>query len=277
MEVRHRNIVMEAVNIEFTYDGNERVLEKVSFSVRKGDVITVLGPNGAGKTTLLKCILRVLKPYGAIYINGKSLRDVSTRDLAKLVGYVPQTHHSIFAYKVIDFVLMGRAPHHSMFSLPSSKEHEKAANVLRTLGVSHLANKTIAELSGGQMQLVLIARAIIQDAKILLLDEPTAHLDITNELKVLQIVRDLVRRGIIDATIMTLHDPMLAALFSTKILLLCNGRVVGYGPPEKVLTENNLREVYNIEFEIMRVNQRILVVPKFAGNNHHHEGQVTNL
>lgn len=262
--MRHNDSIMEAMNIGFAYDGNEKVLENVSFVVRKGDVVTVLGPNGAGKTTLLKCILRILKPYGAIYINGKKLQDISIKDYAKLVGYVPQTHHSVFAYKVIDFVLMGRAPHHSMFSLPSSKEHEKAINILRNLGIDHLADKTVAELSGGQMQLVLIARAITQDAKILLLDEPTAHLDITNELKVLRMVRDLVKKGIIEAIIMTLHDPMLAAIFSSKVLLLSNGKVIDYGPPEKVITQDKLRKVYGIEFEIMKTSRQMLVVPKFA-------------
>jgi len=262
MEIGKENSIIRAVNISYSYDSDVKALENISFNVLRGEVVTILGPNGAGKTTLLKCLLKILKPHGAIYIDGKEIQKISNKELARKIGYVPQRHHSIFAYRVIDFVLMGRAPHHTMFSLPSKSEYEKVVEILKILGISDLAHRTIAEVSGGQLQLILIARALIQEAKILLLDEPTAHLDIANELKVLSIVRSLVKKNIVEAAIMTLHDPIMAALFSDKIILLSNGVVLAYGKPEQVLATENLYKAYGIEFDVLRRNNNILVIPK---------------
>ncbi len=261
------DIILRVENLNYSYDGVHKVLEDVSFTILRGEVTTILGPNGAGKTTILKCILRALKPRGAIYIDGKEVNKITSRELAKIIGYVPHRHHSVFAYKVIDFVLMGRAPHHSMFSLPSRKEYERALEILEELGIKDLADRTIAEVSGGQLQLVLIARALVQEAKILLLDEPTAHLDIANELKVLNIIKSLVKKRKIEAAIMTLHDPLMASLFSDKIVLLNKGKVIAYGSPSTVLTPRNLNMVYGVEFETIVKDEHTIVLPKIPAIN----------
>ena len=262
MEIKKENPIIKVKDLSYAYDGKIIALKGISFTISKGEVVSILGPNGAGNTTLLKCLLKILKPRGAIYINGKELWRITSKELAKSIGYVPQRHHSIFAYKVIDFVLMGRAPHHNIFSLPSKDEYEKAFKILEILGIKDLADRTIAEVSGGQLQLILIARALIQEAKILLLDEPTAHLDIANELKVLSIVRNLVKKKMVDTAIMALHDPIMATLFSDKIVLMDKGIMVAQGRPEQVLTPENLYKVYGIEFDIIRRGNGIFVVPK---------------
>lgn len=254
--------VIRLVGLTYRYGDGVEALKDVHVTVESGEVVSVLGPNGAGKTTLLKCLLRILRPRGAVYIHGKDLSKLGRRDLAKLAGYVPQTHGSVFAYRVIDFVVMGRAPHHGMLSLPSRREYERALDTLRVLGIGDLAERTIAEVSGGQLQLILIARALIQDAKILLLDEPTAHLDITNRLRVLTMVKGLVREGLVEAAVVTMHDPMTAGLFSDKVVLMSHGRVVAYGRPEQVLTPENLKEVYGIEFDVLRHGGKPLVIPR---------------
>lgn len=261
MEVRGDNIIVSVENLTYSY-GKFKAIDNISFKLSEGEVLVVLGPNGAGKTTLLKCLLKILSPWGTIYIDGKNINDMSRRELAKLIGYVPQIHNTIFAYRVIDFVIMGRAPHHSLFSMPSRKEYEKAYHLLKTLNIEDLADRTIAEISGGQLQLVVVARALMQEAKILLLDEPTAHLDISNKLKVLSTIRELVKKGIVKAAIMSMHDPLLASLYGDKIVLLKNGRMLGYGPPSEVLTNNNLHNLYGVEFMRMKHKGQLLIVPK---------------
>ena len=252
--------IIKLKDISYSY-GDVKAVEDVNVSVYSGEVVSILGPNGAGKTTLLKCILKLLKPYGAILINGKEINTYHMKDLAKILGYVPQIPKVVFPYRVIDYVLMGRAPHHSIFSLPSKKEYDKAMEILRILGIEYLANRAITDVSGGQFQLIQIARALIQDAKILLLDEPTAHLDISNEFKVLRIVRKLVHRNIIEASIMTLHDPLIASLFSDKIILMHNGKVVAYGAPKNILTNEILYEVYGVNFDIITRGNMVFVLP----------------
>ncbi len=254
--------VIKSVRLNYTYGGGVEALKDVSIVVGEGKVVAILGPNGAGKTTLLKCLLNILKPKGAVYIYGRDISKLGGRELAKLLGYVPQTYGTVFAYRVLDFVVMGRAPHHSIFSLPSEGEYRRALEVLDMLGIKDLAWRTIAEVSGGQLQLVMIARALIQDAKVLLLDEPTAHLDISNRLRVMRVIKDLVRRGIVDSVVVAMHDPLIAGLFSDEVVLMSRGEVVAYGEPKEVLTPGNLRRVYGIEFVVINYFGKPLVVPK---------------
>lgn len=252
--------VIKVEGLTYSY-GPLKALRGVSFEVREGEVVSIVGPNGSGKTTLLKCVMRILKPSGTIYLDGKRLSELGMRDVAKLAGYVPQEHHPVFTYRVIDFVLLGRAPHHSMFSAPSRKEVELCMKVLKSLGIEHLAERPYTSLSGGQAQLVLIARALAQGAKILLLDEPTAHLDYSNQFKVLKVIRELTHSGRVKASIMTLHDPNQAMLFSDKAVLLKDGEVVAVGKPEDVLTPERLRDVYGIEFTALRHKGISIIIP----------------
>jgi len=254
--------VIRVEGLTYSYGGRIKALNNVSFTIKRGEVVSIVGPNGSGKTTLLKCLLKILKPLGAIYIDGRELGRLSMRDIAKLAGYVPQEHHPVFTYRVIDFVLLGRVPYHSMFSAPSRREVDLCLKVLESLGIRDLADRPYTSLSGGQAQLVLVARALAQGAKILLLDEPTAHLDFSNQVRVLSTIRDLVHSGKVEAAVMTLHDPNQAMLFSDKIALLKNGELVAYGAPEKVLTPENLSRVYELEFTLLGNHEVRMIVPK---------------
>ncbi len=262
MAVTSSDVVVDVKNLSYSYDGRTVALDNVSFTISRRRLVAVLGPNGAGKTTLLKCMLGLLKPLGAVYINGKLLGSMKNRELARLIGYVPQKHHSIFAYRVLDFVLMGRAPHHGLFSLPGREEYNKALEILGELGIRDLAERTISEISGGQLQLVLIARALVQDARILLLDEPTAHLDVYNKLRVLEITKKLVSSKLVDAIVMALHDPLIAAMFCDEVVLLDKGRIVAHGSPREVLTPKLLYNVYRVYFDVFERDDKIIVVPR---------------
>ncbi len=255
------NPVIEVKGLNFSYNGAEKVLDNVSFELHKGEILGVLGPNGAGKTTLLKTLLGILKGTGMVRILGRNVASVSPKSLAKIIGYVPQEHHIVFPYKVIDYVIMGRAPHHGMFSVPSRKDYDKAYRVLDDLGLGSLADKTITEISGGQFQLVLIARTLVQEAKILLMDEPVSHLDISNAVKTMNLIRKLVEEKRILGAIVTLHDPLMASLYCDKILLLNKGRVEIYGSPREALIPDKLSQVYGVNFNIIRYNNKYILVP----------------
>ncbi len=255
------NPIIEVEGLSFSYNGGEKVLDNVSFELHKGEILGVLGPNGAGKTTLLKILLGILRGTGKVRVLGTDISSIPPKRLAKIIGYVPQEHHIVFPYKVIDYVLMGRAPHHGMFSLPSRKDYDKAYRVLDDLGLGRLADKTITEISGGQLQLVLIARTLVQEAKILLMDEPVSHLDISNAVKTMSLIRELVEEERILGAMVTLHDPLMASLYCDKILLLNKGRVEIYGSPREALNPERLSRVYGVDFDIIKYNNRYILMP----------------
>lgn len=244
---------------ELTFEYDEKViLDHLSFEVDKGEILAILGPNGSGKTTLLKCLNMLLKPKGSFFIESFDISKFNEKEIAKFVGYVPQIHSPVFPYKVIDVVVSGRTPYLG-FSTPTKKDYDYAYNILNKLGLTHLADKPYTQLSGGQLRLVLIARALVQQPKILLLDEPTSHLDLKNRVLVLKILREITSEGI--TIIMSEHDPSLASIFSDKILLMCNGRIVSYGKAKDVLNRENIAKVYGVNVEIFERNGNRYVFP----------------
>ena len=263
--------IIEVENLSFSYSRDEKTLENISFKLHRGEILGILGPNGAGKTTLLKLILGFLRGTGRIKVMGTNLQKIPRRRLARILGYVPQEHHIVFAYRVIDYVLMGRAPHYGIFSMPSRRDYERAYRILDELGLANLAEKTIAEISGGQFQLVLIARALIQEAKILLMDEPVSHLDISNAVKTMELVKKLVADGKVLGVIMTLHDPLMATLYCDKTLLLNNGMMEAYGSPSEVLRPDKLKKVYGVDFDIVKYNDRFILVPVVKNISNHND------
>ena len=239
---------LKAVDLTCGYR-NKAVLEHVSLSVESGRVTCLLGPNGVGKTTLFKTLLGFLPPIaGHIEVDGQDRTTYSRKQFARKVSYVPQTHEPPFSYPVLDMVLTGCVSRLGPLESPRREDFERAAQVLRELGIEHLANRSYTEISGGEQQMALIARALMQNARILMMDEPTAALDFGNQVAVLQCIKGMAGRG--HGVIMTSHNPDHAFLCcSDAILITRDGQVIS-GTVDDVVTEENLKRAYGIDVRI---------------------------
>lgn len=257
--------MLEISNIYFRHRSTEaEVLCGVSFRVETGHMTTLLGPNGSGKTTLFKCIAGLWQQYdGTITCNGDDITPLPPEKRAQMLAVVPQEHEPPFPYSVFDAVLMGRASHVSLFSSPSPKDYEETGKAIEKVGISHLRGRPYTKISGGERQLVLIARALAQEAPLLLLDEPTSHLDFKNQVLILQKVREIVQQQQL-TVLMTLHDPNLAALFSDRIVMLNEGRVIAAGPPQDIISTDSLKALYGIDVVIIGNNGIQVICPRIA-------------
>ncbi|MGB7797367.1 MAG: ABC transporter ATP-binding protein [Pseudonocardiaceae bacterium] len=243
---------VEITGLGFSYGRGGHRLTDVSLSVRETDVCTLLGPNGAGKTTLLRCVLGLLTPeHGTIRVAGINTAELSARELARLVAYVPQTTSITFPFTTLDIAVMGRTPHLSLTATPSGADRRAALATLAELGIDHLAHRSFAGLSGGERQLTLIARALVQQAPVLILDEPTAALDYGNEVHLLRVVAELAAAG--RAVLMTTHQPDHALAYATRAILMRNGAIIADGSPEDVVTSDSLTELYGTPIHVARV------------------------
>lgn len=250
---------IELENVSFSY-GVVPTLHDVSCSVRQGALVAVLGPNGAGKSTLFRCILRLLKPSaGTIRLCGEDTAAIDRRRLAKLAAYIPQSSTPVFNYTVEDAVLMGTTGALSALQAPSRTERERCARALEQLGISDLAQRGIAQLSGGERQLALIARALVQDARVLIMDEPTANLDYGNQRRVMQQVRALADGGY--TILLSTHNPEHALHYATQVLALQNGRVIADGVTADTLTTELLARLYGIRAEVRRIDGHTVLIP----------------
>lgn len=248
--------------VTFSYGGIE-ALSDVTFEVAPGRFVGIIGPNGSGKTTLLKCIASVLSPdKGSVLIDDADVKVMKRREIARNIGVVPQSAPIDFAFTVRDVVLMGRTPHLDRFSVESKDDVSIAEQAMKETGVSNLAERTFDELSGGERQRVVIARALTQMPRILLLDEPTLHLDISAQYQILDLVRSLNKsKGI--TVISVFHDLNLASQYSDELILMKEGRVEAIGGPERVLTPEKVRRSYGIDILVERhpINGRLQVMP----------------
>lgn len=243
---------LEINNLSYGYS-NKPIGNNVSFSIDDGQSLCLLGPNGIGKTTLLKTLLQILKPLsGEILIDGENIGKWTNKKLGKFIAYVPQQHTPPFPFSVMDMVIMGRAVHLGSFKNPGNKDIEIAFQIMVKLGIDHLMNKPYTEISGGERQLVMIARALSQEPKILILDEPTSNLDFGNQVKVLTHIKNLSNQGL--AVIMSSHIPDHAFLYSSKVALIKNGSMFKIGAPQEVMTEENLKELYGINIKVIETN-----------------------
>ncbi len=242
--------------------GERTILADVSFEVQPGEVVGLVGHNGAGKTTLVRAATRTIEiALGAIWLGDDRIRDLSRRVVARTMATVPQDTQINFPFTAAEVVLMGRAPHQPLFGLESADDLRCAHAAMERMGVAELADRTIGTLSGGERQLVMIARALAQEPELLLLDEPTAFLDLRHRIDVLRAVRELADRG--GGALVISHDLGLASRVCDRLVVLSRGRVIAQGPPASVLTPDVLREAFGIDADLLRApDGSPVVVPR---------------
>jgi iron complex transport system ATP-binding protein len=243
-------------NLSFRFTKQDPIFSQVSFNLDPGEVFCLLGPNGSGKSTLLKCIAQLLSsPTGRVLLDRENLGQLPSGKIAKLLGFVPQSLVSAFPFKVADIVVMGRASRISVVSSPSKTDQHHAIKAMEKLGIAHLAQRPCNRLSGGEWQMVLIARALTQSPRVLLLDEPTSHLDLGNQIKILEVVDSLSKEGM--TIIMASHFPDHAFLSAHKVGILKNKSLKGMGHPDQVLTQTLLEDTYDTPIRIIRVGNGV--------------------
>ena len=243
-------------NIDFSY-GARSVLENVSFAVKKGEICGLLGPNGCGKTTLFKCINGILAPKGgSIILGGRNIRQMRREEIAKLIAVVPQELNVVFGFTVLQMVIMGGTGRFGFSGIPRESDYTEAYTVLEELGITSLAGRRYNELSGGEKQMVLIARALFQKAGIMLLDEPTSHLDFKRQYFIMETVKRITaEKGL--TTIITLHDPNTAGRYCTHLVMLNSGRICHCGDRGTIFNRDNLESTYNMKIKIEYTQNRI--------------------
>lgn len=239
---------IEVQNLSFSY-GKHEVLKDVSFEIPDGELVGILGPNGVGKSTLFRCILGLNRHYkGTILVNGKDIKRLSVRERAREISYIPQSHAPVYDYEVLDVVLMATGSDLKMLSNPGCAQKKRAYEALERIGIEDFAHRLYTHISGGEQQLVLIARAIAQNANTIVMDEPTSALDYGNTVRVLSCVRQLAREGM--SIVQSTHNPDQAFLYSNQALVMKEGRIEAFGKPHDVITSDLISDLYGIEVEV---------------------------
>lgn len=238
---------VEVNNLTFRIQG-QRLIESIGLDVREGELIGLIGPNGSGKSTLLKNIYRVLEPEsGRIFLNGQDLFRMSVKETSRQMAVVSQESTVAFDFTVKETVMMGRNPHKRMFETDTKQDHEIVEQALSRVGLLHAANSSFYTLSGGERQRVQIARALAQEARVLILDEPTNHLDIRYQLQMMDLVKTLKL-----TSLAALHDLNIAAYYCDRIYVLKEGRIIVSGSPDEVMRPDLIRDVYGVETDISK-------------------------
>lgn len=244
-------------NVAFAYGRNAPVFEHIDLVLDKPELVCILGPNGAGKSTLMHCMNKLKTPTeGEIFIDGKNLKEYSLKDLAKIVSFVPHTEDTTFSMSVLDTVLMGRIPHAG--TVMSSEDVQIAIENIKLLGMEDFALQGFDELSAGQHQKIMIARSLTQEPKLMLLDEPTANLDVKYQMLVMRLLRDVARLK--NITVVTIcHDLNVTAKYADRVVMLYDHHIYSDGTPEQVLTEENISLLYGIGCQVMELQGRPLI------------------
>ena len=246
--------------ISYTYPtGESPVMDHFSQQISAGTITAILGPNGAGKTTLLHLALGWLHPSsGRVILNGRPLTSYTRRELGQWMGLVPQNENTPFEYSLLEYVLLGRTPYLAPLAMPTDKDIEIAAKMLDKVGLSSLVDRSMPSLSGGERQLVLVARALAQQPKLLFLDEPTSHLDLSNKSKLVQVLRNLQSQGV--TVVFTTHEPDVASALATHLVLVRKGEVLQTGPLAEVMTDTALSDLYGLPIRVKEVDGKRVVL-----------------
>ena len=256
---------IEIKDLTFSFDG-KKVLKNISFDIEQGGFLALMGPNGSGKTTLLRCLMNYLQPEsGAVLIDAKSVHTMSDRDVARLFAVVPQSSQIEFSFTAYEMVTMGRIPHaRGRLAGESRTDADIVRKAMDRTNTWAFADRSFGSLSGGERQRIIIARALAQNPKILLLDEPTVYLDITGQFEIMDLLRELNRAGL--TIIAVLHDINLASRYCKKVALLNEGRLEASGTPEEVFTQENIIRIYDVDVVVRRdpITKSISVIPKIT-------------
>jgi iron complex transport system ATP-binding protein len=259
-------VILKASSISYSYLSGQPVLLDVNLSVGTNSIVYLLGHNGCGKTTLLEILSGMRAPQaGEVWLNGTDIHRIPAHKRARRVGLVPQNHTPVFAFTVRDMVMMGRTPYLSLFGTPGRADHKIVEQAIETVGLTALGDRAYTELSGGERQLTLIARGLAQQTDVLLLDEPTAHLDPRNQRLVLETVSSLAGQHV--SFLISSHNPNSALLYAQQVVVMKAGRVVVDGPPAEVLTEETLTMSYDMPVEVIYNEQQVAraIVPRRNG------------
>ena len=242
---------LEAKHLDFGYPG-KRVGSDVTLALETGEVLCLLGPNGSGKTTLFKTLLGLLPPQGGqVLMDGVDLQRRKRGEVAQRMSYVPQAHAAFFPFTVREVVLMGRTAHLEIFSSPTRRDREIAQTAIERMSLAHLSDSIYTRISGGERQLTLIARALAQDARIIVMDEPTANLDFGNQVRVLEHIEALARTGM--GVLLSTHDPDQAFICADRVAMLHEGKLARIGTPAEAITSESLRQLYGVDVEVTQV------------------------
>ena len=254
--------ILSASSLSYRYNGSPGdAVHDLSLRIPGGAVTAILGPNGSGKTTLLRLLLGVLHPQrGSIQVAGRPQDGYSRRELSRLVGLVPQDEHIPFDFSILEYVLLGRAPYLHPLASPAEADTELALDALRTAGLEGMQARPMPHLSGGERQLAVLARALAQQPRILLMDEPTAHLDLGNQGRLLDLVRDLADAG--TTVVLTTHDANLASAVAGHVVLMAGGRVLEAGPADAILSADKLSATFGVPIQVCQVDgRRVVLLP----------------
>lgn len=247
--------LLTAHGVSFGYQ-RKAVMEGLSLSVEEGGVLALLGPNGSGKTTLLKLLLGLLKPAsGSVMLQGRNIHAMPHKELAQQLAYVPQVHKESFAYRVIDVALMGRMPHKPFFSRYTAEDRQIAQDALEKMGIAGLAERPYTEISGGERQLALIARAMTQGARTVLMDEPTNGLDYGNQVRLLERLKKLSRHGY--TFVFSTHHPDHALSVADRVVMMQDGAVLHDGPAADTVTSASLEQLYGVDVRLYDVEENV--------------------
>jgi iron complex transport system ATP-binding protein len=249
---------LDGVHFQYSPEG-PAVLEDLCLDIPEGKITAILGPNGTGKTTLLHLLLGLLKPsQGSVNVAGKPHKEYSKQALSQMIGLVPQFESVPFNFSVLEFVLLGRSPYLKPFQLPGKEDLRITESALDQAGISKLADKPVTEISGGERQLVNISRALAQQTRILLLDEPTAHLDLENQSRILSLLKKMSSTGI--TAVLTTHDPNAAIYAADQFVLMNKGNIAAQGSLTEVITPENLTDIYRTPIRVEKTNGYTMVI-----------------